>query len=230
MYHCTKCDYKTSRKYDYRCHLRTKKHKSDENEKYFSCECCNYRTKDRSNFAKHCKTDKHVMRERQEQYEEKDRTACEVCKKRFANNKSYKTHRPRHDNAILFNSDLGRLKGVISDCLRHLEGWRAPTTAEKEKKKYRKRLKVKQKQAKRLASYYTSKDKDKTEKVAKKKAEVKRKKLSNDQLWKLRFKGMALKSKLAKMEKQIDDTGKTDWDQYESYQLKLQELRRICNK
>ena len=234
MYHCKKCDYKTERKYDYKCHLQTKKHKQVECTKYFSCEACDYKTKDRSNYAKHCKTEKHhkrVMKERRHQYEEeKDRTVCEVCKKNFSNNKSYKTHRPRHDNAILFYNDLGRLKGVIADCLRHLPGgWKAPTTPPKEKKRYRKRMKVKERQRQRLKSYYESKDKEKVEKVAQKKAEVKRKKLTTEQLWKLRFKGITIKSKLAKMEKQIDETGKTDWDRYERYQLKLQELRRICN-
>lgn len=72
LYHCSDCKYKTQKKYNFDCHIKSKKHhqnvvkcNNDENNKYL-CELCNYSTKLYSNFTKHLNTKKHLTKKSQE--------------------------------------------------------------------------------------------------------------------------------------------------------------------
>lgn len=63
IYTCVKCNFSTHKKYNYQCHLMTKRHKKMDHEEYedidFVCKYCNYSTHKQSNYDKHLNTDKH---------------------------------------------------------------------------------------------------------------------------------------------------------------------------
>ena len=75
LYYCSDCNYKTQKKYNFNCHMKSKKHHQtivkccddddddddDENNIYL-CEICNYSTNLYSNFTKHLNTQKHKMK------------------------------------------------------------------------------------------------------------------------------------------------------------------------
>jgi hypothetical protein len=63
IYTCAKCNFSTHKKYNYQCHLMTKRHKKMDDEEYeniaYFCKYCNYSTHKQSNYDKHLNTDKH---------------------------------------------------------------------------------------------------------------------------------------------------------------------------
>ena len=68
LYYCSDCKYKTQKKYNFDCHIKSKKHHQnvvkcddDENNIYI-CEICKYSTNLYSNFTKHLNTQKHIMK------------------------------------------------------------------------------------------------------------------------------------------------------------------------
>jgi hypothetical protein len=68
LYYCSDCNYNTQKKYNFDCHIKSKKHHQnivkcddDENNIYL-CEICNYSTNIYSNFAKHLNTQKHIIK------------------------------------------------------------------------------------------------------------------------------------------------------------------------
>ena len=71
IYYCSDCKYKTLKKYNFNCHIKSKKHyqnvvkccddDGDKNNIYL-CEICNYSTNLYSNFTKHLNTQKHIMK------------------------------------------------------------------------------------------------------------------------------------------------------------------------
>jgi hypothetical protein len=69
-YYCTQCNYTTKTKYNYECHLLSKKHKKYSNigenedskdDNKYECKMCNYSTNLQSNYTKHNKTTKHKI-------------------------------------------------------------------------------------------------------------------------------------------------------------------------
>ena len=73
LYHCSDCNYKTQKKYNFYCHIKSKKHHqnvvkccddndTDEENNIYLCEICNYSTNLYSNFTKHLNTQKHIMK------------------------------------------------------------------------------------------------------------------------------------------------------------------------
>jgi hypothetical protein len=74
IYSCLMCNYASKRKYNYDCHLLTKRHKTklscdldeevsdgDNKDNIFQCKCCKYSTYKSCNYVKHLKTSKHKI-------------------------------------------------------------------------------------------------------------------------------------------------------------------------
>ena len=67
IYYCPNCKYRTEKKFNYDCHIKSKKHiqeveESEGEEKVmYLCEACNYSTNLSSNYSKHLNTNKHKM-------------------------------------------------------------------------------------------------------------------------------------------------------------------------
>ena len=72
LYYCSDCNYKTQKKYNFYCHIKSKKHhqnvvkccddNDDDENNIYLCEICNYSTNLYSNFTKHLNTQKHIMK------------------------------------------------------------------------------------------------------------------------------------------------------------------------
>ena len=86
LYYCSDCNYKTQKKYNFYCHIKSKKHHQnvvkccddndndeDDNEEnnIYLCEICNYSTNLYSNFTKHLNTQKHIMKNKSKDNETK---------------------------------------------------------------------------------------------------------------------------------------------------------------
>ena len=85
LYHCSDCNYKTQKKYNFYCHIKSKKHhqnvvkccddndtdEDDEENNIYLCEICNYSTNLYSNFTKHLNTQKHIMKNKSKDNETK---------------------------------------------------------------------------------------------------------------------------------------------------------------
>jgi len=70
LYYCSDCKYKTQKKYNFNCHIKSKKHyqnvvkcdDDDDDNNIYLCEICNYSTNLIFNFTKHLNTQKHKMK------------------------------------------------------------------------------------------------------------------------------------------------------------------------
>ena len=81
LYYCSDCNYKTQKKYNFYCHIKSKKHhqnvvkccddNDDDENNIYLCEICNYSTNLYSNFTKHLNTQKHIMKNKSKDNETK---------------------------------------------------------------------------------------------------------------------------------------------------------------
>jgi hypothetical protein len=86
LYYCSDCKYKTQKKYNFYCHMKSKKHhqnvvkccddnddddNDDDENNIYLCEICNYSTNLYSNFTKHLNTQKHIMKNKSKDNETK---------------------------------------------------------------------------------------------------------------------------------------------------------------
>ena len=79
IYTCFHCNYTTHKKFNYKCHLMTKKHKkiitnNDEKEEniklnIYSCSMCNFSTYKHFNYVTHLNTKKHIMKNQSQENE-----------------------------------------------------------------------------------------------------------------------------------------------------------------
>ena len=82
IYSCLKCNFSTHKKYNYDCHLMTKRHKKklddkmykEENAKVYICKHCNYTTHKQSNYEKHLNTYKHQVNSQSEEKKSENKT------------------------------------------------------------------------------------------------------------------------------------------------------------
>ena len=82
IYSCLNCNFSTHKKYNYDCHLMTKRHKKkiddkmykEENAKVYICKHCNYTTHKQSNYEKHLNTYKHQVNSQSEEKKSENKT------------------------------------------------------------------------------------------------------------------------------------------------------------
>ena len=87
IYSCVTCNFTTKRKFNYECHLTTKRHNNNmgiivdakveknDNEIY-DCKNCNYTTYKYSNYTKHLTTKKHILKEKIQLNVSDNKTEC----------------------------------------------------------------------------------------------------------------------------------------------------------
>ena len=87
VYSCVECNFTTKRKFNYECHLTTKRHNINmgivvdekvkkNNDEIYECNICNYTTYKYSNYAKHLTTKKHTLKEKIQSDISENKTEC----------------------------------------------------------------------------------------------------------------------------------------------------------
>jgi len=93
LFECKKCNYITSKKYDYNKHILTLKHKNSDNGEvnenksrqiYRHCEVCSITTYKQCDYNKHILTSKHKRNEQNYNNKDYDKNKCEKCDKIYS--------------------------------------------------------------------------------------------------------------------------------------------------